>query len=1058
MADPVFDFKAFKPFGLDNFSSFVDIDGDGDLDAFMENYTGNVLFSRNTGTINHPVFSIAVNNPFGLSEFPEFLDIDDDGDMDAFMINSGGDVLFSRNTGTASNPVFAASITNPFGLSNVGGAYYNTAPIFADIDGDDDLDAFVGNYGGDTVFFSNTGTATNPAFAAPVVNPFGLINMGSSASPTLVDIDGDGDLDAFVGWSHYTGSGNLFFRNIGTASNPKFYRVGGSPFGLVAGDPFTNFVDIDGDGDLDAFENNLYFENTGTGINPFFTSHGGLGNAANLGFGLSPTFVDIDGDGDLDAFIGQSYFGGIDGVEGGDVLFIENTGTANIWNFSTTAVTNPFGLTDVGNFASPAFVDIDHDNDLDAFVGDSSGNTLFYRNTGTVSNSVFAAPQTNPFGLTDVGYYARPIFVDIDNDNDLDIFVNDLFFKNTGTVNNPVFAAPQADAFGLTSSPTFIDVDHDGDQDAFSGTFFYRNMGTADTPVFSFEGNSPFGLPGKVQRTSFSVDTFADIDGDGDLDAFVSDLYSYGGAYSGGESFYLNNNAPNVNSVTVAEKYTKNTPLNLQDIVVSDPDSANVTVTLKLSNVAAGALSTGASGAVASTYDASKGIWMASGALADVNALLANVIFILAANFTGAFTVEASISDGVAAPLTGSKNFSGGAGVLVASTAGNNVLTGTLSNNDTVTYDSATGAVTVSLNITAQQNTGSAGLDTITKIENVIGSGFNDSLTGNDANNVLNGKAGNDMLVGWSGADTMIGGPGNDSYFVENAGDVVYEKSNEGTDIVSSRLTYILPINVENLILTGTAAINGTGNSLNNVITGNNAANQLNGDAGNDALNGGAGDDILIGWSGADTMAGGSGNDTYLVENAGDIVTEKLNEGTDTVSSRLTYTLPVDVENLTLTGTSAVNGTGNGQANVITGNLAANQLNGLAGNDTLNGGSGNDMLNGGAGTNTLTGGTGSDIFRFATAAHIDAITDYSVANDTIQLENAVFTALMATGTLAAGQFRIGTKALDANDFIIYNNAAGTLLYDVDGNGAGAAVQIAAVGTGLAMTNAEFVVI
>ena len=188
---------------------------------------------------------------------------------------------------------------------------------------------------------------------------------------------------------------------------------------------------------------------------------------------------------------------------------------------------------------------------------------------------------------------------------------------------------------------------------------------------------------------------------------------------------------------------------------------------------------------------------------------------------------------------------------------------------------------------------------------------------------------------------------------------------------VSGKPGAVQSANVENLILTGTFTINATGNSQNNLITGNNAANQLNGDAGNDTLNGGAGDDILTGWSGADTMLGGLGNDIYLVENAGDVVTENLNQGTDTVSSRLTYTLPINIENLTMTGTAAVNGTGNSQNNVIIGNNAANQLNDGVGNDTLNGGAGNDILNGGTGTNTLTGGTGNDIFKFTTTGHID---------------------------------------------------------------------------------------
>lgn len=425
---------------------------------------------------------------------------------------------------------------------------------------------------------------------------------------------------------------------------------------------------------------------------------------------------------------------------------------------------------------------------------------------------------------------------------------------------------------------------------------------------------------------------------------------------------------------------------------------------------------------------------------------------------TYSLTVKATDTHGssITAPVTVAVT-SFDAGKLLVSTAGNDILAGTAS-NDTVTYAFATAPVTVSLATTTQQNTLGAGLDTLTAINNLIGSDFNDNLTGSGQNNALEGGAGNDTLNGAGGADTMIGGLGNDTFVVNNVGDVSTEFLNEGTDKVNSNITYTLPLNIENLTLTGTIAINGTGNDLDNVITGNGAANQLHGQAGNDTLNGGSGDDTLTGWSGADTMIGGLGNDTYFVENTGDIVTENLNAGTDTASTRLTYTLPNNVENLILTGTTAVNGTGNALANVITGNNAVNQLNGQAGNDTLNGGAGNDILDGGTGINTLTGGTGNDVFKLTTAGHIDTIADYNVANDTLQLENAVFTALTITGVVAADQFRVGTQALDNNDFVIYNNVTGALLYDANGNGAGAAVQIATLSAGLAMTNLDLVVI
>ena len=189
---------------------------------------------------------------------------------------------------------------------------------------------------------------------------------------------------------------------------------------------------------------------------------------------------------------------------------------------------------------------------------------------------------------------------------------------------------------------------------------------------------------------------------------------------------------------------------------------------------------------------------------------------------------------------------------------------------------------------------------------------------------MLTGNSGDNVLDGGVGADTMIGGLGNDTYIVDNPGDVVIENPNEGIDTVQSSITYTLGANIENLTLTGIASINGTGNSLNNIITGNSA------------------DNVLDGGTGADTLIGGLGNDTYVVDNSGDVVIENANEGTDTIQSSVTYTLPVNVENITLTGTSNINATGNELNNVLTGNSGDNILDGGAGSDTLIGGLGND--------------------------------------------------------------------------------------------------------------------
>src|SRR5207342_3387514 len=135
----------------------------------------------------------------------------------------------------------------------------------------------------------------------------------------------------------------------------------------------------------------------------------------------------------------------------------------------------------------------------------------------------------------------------------------------------------------------------------------------------------------------------------------------------------------------------------------------------------------------------------------------------------------------------------------------------------------------------------------------------------------------------------------------------------EGIDTVQSSVTYTLGAEVERLTLTGSSALSGTGNALDNILTGNSANNILTGGAGYDTLNGGAG---------ADTLRGGTGDDIYMVDNTGDSVTENTNEGTDTVQSAITYTLGSNLENLTLTGTTAINGTGNTLNNILTGNSA----------------------------------------------------------------------------------------------------------------------------------------
>jgi parallel beta-helix repeat protein len=343
-------------------------------------------------------------------------------------------------------------------------------------------------------------------------------------------------------------------------------------------------------------------------------------------------------------------------------------------------------------------------------------------------------------------------------------------------------------------------------------------------------------------------------------------------------------------------------------------------------------------------------------------------------------------------------------------------------------------------------------------------------IFGTDQADTLVGSAGNDTLDGDLGADTMTGGDGNDIYVVDNAFDSVVETNNSPSqiDTVQASVSWTLGANLENLVLTGVSAIDGTGNDLRNFITGNAASN------------------VIDGAAGADSMSGGDGSDTYYVDDAGDNVietnSEKMSGGVDSVHSSLaTYTLASNVENLYLDGNAAANGIGNAldntlfagagdnvldgrdgndtvsferalvgitvtlstsaqqntvgsgldsvknienltgsvYADTLSGNSGANVLNGGAGDDTLVGGAGNDRLIGGQGTDTLTGGTGADTYVFGSLSEMgtgvlrDVISSFKSAEGD-QLDFTGLDANPLSTDMDAFRF-IGSNAFDPAD-------------------------------------------
>lgn len=255
--------------------------------------------------------------------------------------------------------------------------------------------------------------------------------------------------------------------------------------------------------------------------------------------------------------------------------------------------------------------------------------------------------------------------------------------------------------------------------------------------------------------------------------------------------------------------------------------------------------------------------------------------------------------------------------------------------------------------------------DNVENLTLLAGAG-NINGTGNNYDNLITGNPGNNILDGGAGDNTLVGGLGNDTYVVASEFETIVENPGEGADEVQTTSSYTLGANLENLRLMGAASdnLNGWGNSLDNQLVGDGGDNLLFGYAGNDSLDGGLGND---------TMVGGFGNDTYVVAQAGDVVAENLNQGTDLVQAGLTYTLGNNVENLTLTGAGNINGTGNTLNNIITGNdgdnildagvdtaLGSNTLVGGLGNDTLVAGLGNDCLDGGVGNDNLSAGDGAN--------------------------------------------------------------------------------------------------
>jgi len=535
--------RVHSPFagGFCGFSnpSFVDIDSDGDLDLFVGEAVSFIItppfpcsiginFYLNTGTATNPIFTLEREKLIDRNSFAHaFADIDNDGDFDLFVGQEHGSLHFYRNTGTPTDPSFTLE-TQIFSDIDVG---FSSAPTFADIDHDGDLDLFVGEDAGNINFYRNEGSPATSVFALETEN-FANIDVRFDSTPTFADIDNDGDPDLFVGAED--GSLN-FYRNTGTITDPIFTLEAENFSDIDVGfNSAPTLADVNNDGNSDLFVgegngNINFYRNTSTTTDPVFIP--GTKNFVNIdfGFGDNPIFADIDNDGDSELFVGE-----LDG----NIHFYRNTGTVTDPTF--TLETESFANIDGGDISAPTFADIDNDGDSDLFVGKRGGNINFYRNTGTATDPIFTL-ETENFANINVGRDTTPTFADIDSDGDLDIFLgkdsgNLDFYRNTGTPIEPVFTLDTelvADIGGR--SPSLRDIDNDGDLDLFLVTgniIFYRNTGKATEPNFTLEPGAILGIDIGF-LTAASAATLTDIDNDGDFDVFV-------GVYRGGLQFYRN--------------------------------------------------------------------------------------------------------------------------------------------------------------------------------------------------------------------------------------------------------------------------------------------------------------------------------------------------------------------------------------------------------------------------------------------------------------------------------------------------------------------------------------
>ncbi len=569
-------------------TQLADPDGDGDLGLFILEEQGRISYYEHLGDL---AFAWRSDRYAGIDagSWFRFGDLDGDGDEDLLTQRASGQVRYWRNdgaTGGGAEPTFTLA-ADP--LLAVSGEPVNpedpNVPALADIDGDGDLDLFLGRADSgkirwyrhtgtdgsgvpryelageqfqDLVIFESNPTCGDGADGAPIYitpgSPAGTGDLSPSRGSlhgqnalTFADVDGDGDLDLL--WGDFFTPSLYFFRNEGSPTDPDFVLVSetyplDNPL-TTAGYNVPSFGDLDGDGDADLVigivggfcsttanltDNLYYLENTGSPTEADYEERTSrLLDAVDVGRASYPAAEDLDGDGDLDLLVGSAFNPRPGGPLRASLFRFENTGTATEPQLRL-ADDDFLGLdVDFSNHYAPAFGDLDGDGRRDLLVGTFGGRMAFLLNTGDGFALTVEALQD-----LDVGQTATPTLGDLDGDGDLDLLVGEFsgtlnYFRNDGSAQVPNFTeatlpglADDLDV-GRYSAPHLADVDADGDLDLL--------VGTEDRDVLFYRNVGTPAAPsfeeGPLEAGALRFNTSptaGDFDGDGDLDLVTGDL------------------------------------------------------------------------------------------------------------------------------------------------------------------------------------------------------------------------------------------------------------------------------------------------------------------------------------------------------------------------------------------------------------------------------------------------------------------------------------------------------------------------------------------------------